>query len=303
MPKEEKLEGQDKDIDLKGYADESGVSLKRMNFGLWLAEHRRQITKTIIIALILVSAFFFIYSSYNYFAYFLAGDPNAQAPTNNLIFTSRTITEELETSPLQVFDNDGRYDLVAQISNPNDKFMASFNYCFKQGETNISCGQSFILPGEKKYVLALAQQFSGSRSELSFAIADIFWRRIDTHQIPDWSSFYAKHLDFAISDLKFTAAAVSGLSEKVNLNTVDFSLKNQTAYGYYEAPLNIFLYSGSEIIAVNRYILNNFLAGETRTVSISWPGHFNSVTRTEVVPDINIMDDGAYLKYQGSSAN
>lgn len=303
MSKEENLNGQNKDIDLKNYNDEAGVSLKRMNFGLWIAEHRRRIIKIFIISLILLSAFFFIYSSYSYIVYFISGDPNSGLIDNNLSFASRQVASDLEISALQVLDIDDHSDFVIQVSNPNDKFMANFNYCFKQGDKEIACGKAFILPSEKKNILALAQAFSGSRSELSFSISDIFWRRIDAHQIPNWAVFFNSRLDFAFSDMNFASAAASGLSDKVNLSTFDFSVKNQTAYGYYEAPLDIFLYSGSEIVAVNRYILQNFLPGETRTVKISWPGRFSSVNRTEVVPNINIMDDNVYLKYQGISAN
>jgi hypothetical protein len=303
MSKEENPNGQNKDIDLKNYNGESQGSLKRMNFGLWIAEHRRRIIKTIIIFLIALSAFFFIYSSYNYIVYFISGDPNSQMINNNLSFAARQVTTDLEIAPLQVFDNDGHSDLVVKVSNPNEKFMANFNYCFTMKETGVSCSQTFILPGESKYVFALAQEISGSRSELSFNISNVFWRRIDAHQIPDWGEFANQRLDFAVSGLNFSSAAVSGLSDKVNLSTLDFSIKNQTAYGYYEVPLNIFLYSGSEIVAVNRYILQNFLAGETRMINISWPGSFRMVNRTEVVPDINIMDDNVYLKYQGTSTN
>lgn len=303
MSKGENLNGQNKDIDLKNYNDSAGVSLKGMNFGLWVAENRRKITKIIIILLILLSAFFFIYSSYNYIVYFISGDPNSQFVINNQILSPRKVTSDLEISPLQVFSSDSRSDLAVQLSNPNDKFMANFSYCFKLGEKNVACGTGFILPSEKKYILALAAEFTGSRSELTFSVSDIFWRRIDTHQIPNWSDFYNKRLDFAVSGLNFASAAVSGLSDKVNLNTLDFSVKNQTAYGYYEAPLNIFLYNGSEIVAINRYIIQNFLPGETRSVNISWPGSFSAVNRTDVTPDINIMDDNVYLKYQGTSAN
>ena len=303
MSKEENLNAQNKDIDLKNYNDESGISLKRMNFGLWVAEHRRKIIKIIIISLILLSAFFFIYSSYNYIVYFISGDPNSQLINDNLPASPRKVTNDLEIAPLRVFANNGHSDLAAPISNPNEKFMANFSYCFKQGDTDVYCGASFILPSEKKYVLALAQEFSGSISELSFIVTDIFWRRIDAHQIPSWTDFYNKRLDFAVFDLNFAAAAVSGLSDKVNLNTLEFSVKNQTAYGYYEAPFDIFLYSGSEIIGVHRYIIQNFLPGEIRSAKLSWPGRFSGVNRTEVIPDINIMDDSVYLKYQGTSAN
>ncbi len=301
MSKGENLNGQNKDIDLKNYNDSSGVSLKRMNFGLWVAENRRKITKIIILALILISAFFFIYSSYNYIVYFISGDPNSQV--SSPILSPRKVTSDLEISPMQVFSSDSHSDLAAQISNPNDKFMANFSYCFKLKDKDVACGTSFILPSEKKYVLALATDFSGSRSELTFSVSDVFWRRIDMHQIPNWSDFYNKRLDLAVSGLNFTPASASGLSDKVNLNTLDFSIKNQTAYGYYETPLDIFLYSGSEIVAVNRYIIQNFLPGETRSVNISWPGSLGAVNRTDVIPDINIMDDNVYLKYQGTSAN
>ena len=303
MSKKENLDGRNKDIDLKNYNDKAGVGLKRMNFGLWVAEHRRRMIKIFIIFLILLSAFFFIYSSYYFVVYLTSGDPNAQLLNDNLSFSARQAPGVLEISPLQIFSGDGQADLAIQITNPNEKFLANFSYCFKLGDKDVACGQDFILPAEKKHILALASEFSGSRSEVSFSISDIFWRRIDAHQIPSWTDFYSQRLDFAISDLNFTTAALSGLSDKVNLNTLDFSVKNQTAYSYYEAPLNIFLYSGSDLIAVNRYRLQSFLSGETRAVKISWPGRFDAVNRTEVAPDINIMDNNVYLKYQGTSAN
>lgn len=303
MSKAENSEGLDKEIDLKNYEDQTGLSEKKLNFGLWIAENRRKIMKIIIISLVAISAFFFIYSSYNYIIYFISGDPNAQIISNNLTVSPRKVTEDLSVSSVRALANDGRYDLTVQISNPNAKFMANFDYCFKKGETDIVCGSSFILPGETKHVVELAQPYSGSISEISFSVSGIFWRRIDTRQIPDWAAFFGQRLDFAIFDLNYAPASVSGLSDKVNLNTLDFSIKNQTAYGYYEAPLDIFLYSGSEMIAVNRYILKNFLPGETRTVKLSWPGQFVSVNRTEVVPNVNIMDDSVYLKYQGITGN
>jgi len=310
MSKEENLNGssqgadlKNKDIDLKNYDDQSGLSVKSMNFGLWIAEHRRRIIKAIIVILILLSAFFFIYSSYNYIVYFISGDPNSQLINDNLSFATRQVTNNLEIGSLQAFDTDGHSDLLVKVSNPNEKFMATFSYCFKLAETEMNCGQSFILPNDSKYILALAQEINGSRSELSFSVSNTFWRRIDAHQIPDWGNFYNTHLDFAVSDLNFASAANSGLSDKVNLSNLGFTIKNQTAYGYYEVPLDIFLYNGSEVVAVNRYLLTNFLAGDTRDVNISWPGSFNSVNRTEVTPDLNIMDDSVYLKYQGLGAN
>jgi hypothetical protein len=37
------------EIDLKNYKDSSGVSLREMNFGLWISENRRRFIKLTII--------------------------------------------------------------------------------------------------------------------------------------------------------------------------------------------------------------------------------------------------------------
>lgn len=296
-----KNENLDKDIDLKQYRDQNGVSLREMNFGLWLAEHHRQLIKIVIVFLVAISAFFFIYSSYNYIIYFLSGDSNNQIVNDNLLSSPRKITSDLEIAPLRIFKSNARYDLAVKITNPNDKFMATFNYCFRQADKDIICGDGFILPSEEKYILGLGQDLVGSQNEAAFTITDIFWRRIDSRRIPMWDDFAESRLNFAVFNLNFSSTESSGLSEKIGLNTLEFTIKNQTAYSYYEAPLNITLFSGSELVGVNRYLLNNFLAGDERQIRISWPGNLRAVNRTEVKPDINIMDDGAYLKYQGEN--
>ncbi len=300
MSKEENINEPEREPDLREYSGESGVSLKLMNIGLWVADHRRRIFKGVIIFMISLSVFFFIYSGYGYVKYYLAGDPNANQINNNLVIP-RVETIDLEAGQMKVLSSNGHTDLLVEVFNANDKYTASFNYCFKQTGADIFCGEAFIFPGEKKFVMALAQEVTGSRSELSFVIVDTTWRRLDAHLIPNWTYFFNQRLDFAVMDVSFESGTASGLSDKLNLNTLDFSIKNQTAYGYYEAPLNIFLYSGTEVVAVNHYLLNNFLPGETRSVKMSWPGSFGSVNRTDVIPDINIMDDTVYLKYQGSA--
>lgn len=290
-----------KGIDLNNYRDSSGVSLRSMDFGLWFAENRKKFIKMTIIFLIVLSAFFFIYSSYNYIIYFISGDPNAQITDANSPISPRKITSDLEISPLQSFSSGGHYDLAAKLKNPNDKFMASFQYCFSQNGKNLACGENFILPKEEKYVLSLAQDLSDGSGGLSFQISNVFWRRIDAHKIPEWSAFLTNHLDFPVTGLNFYSAAQSGLSDKVNLNTVEFSINNKTPYSYYEVPLDILLFNGSDLVGVQKSIMENYLTGETRAIKLSWAGDLPSVTRTEVKPDINILDDNVYLKYQGGN--
>jgi hypothetical protein len=288
----------DKEADLKKYEDLSGVSLREMNLGLWLAENRRKFLKIIIIFLVAVSAFFFIYSGYNYVVYFL--DNQNSLVESSAPASPRQVTQDLQVSSPQVFANNGHYDFAIKLNNLNDKFLAGFKYCFTQAGNDLACGEDFILPGAEKYILALGREFNGVQSEIVFKLTEISYRRIDSHKIPDWENFYFDRLNFSVAGLDFTPASKANPAEKIGLNTLEFTIKNQTSYSYYEAPLNIFLFNGSELVGVNRYSLLNFLAGEERTVRISWPGNLSAVNRAEVRPDVNIMEESVYLKYQGT---
>ena len=290
-----------KDIDLKDFND-GGVSIREMRFGLWLSQKRRFFSKLVVAGLILISAFFFIFSTYNYVIYFLAGDPNDQSWADTFVSSPRKITEDLIIEPPIIFSMAGRADLVVRIKNPNEKFLANFNYCFLASGGDLACGSDFILPGEEKLVTALGLTAAESLSGASFNLSEVYWRRIDARKISDWREFSLSRLNFEISDLDFVPGERSSLSEGVSLNTIKFSLTNKSAYGYYEAPFDILFFNGQVLQGVNRVQLNNFLPGEKRSVSLSWPGNLSGVTRTEIKPSINIMDDEVYLLYRGESA-
>jgi len=288
------------DKELEKYRDDSGVSVRKMDIGLWLAENRHRIWKIAVGFLIALSAFFFVYSVYGYVIYFLSGNPTEQTASESLAKSPRQVTEDLQLFPVQVFKSDNHYDLAVKTVNPNAKFLATIEYCFRQDGQDTACGADFLLPGEEKYILALARDLNGTTAGVSFTISRVAWRRVDMRQIPDWNQFLSDRLNFAVSDIALSLASASGSAASSGLNTLFFNIKNQTAYAYYEAPLNILLFSGSELVGVNRYSLNNFLAGDSRTVSLSWVGNLRGANRAEIKPAINIMDDNVYLKYQGT---
>jgi hypothetical protein len=245
-----------------------------------------------------LSAGFFIYSSYNYFIYFFSNQAD-KLTTDSFLSSPRKVVTNLEVGAPSVFKIEERFDLAVLLKNPNDKFLANFNYCFKQGEQELDCKKNFILPGEEKYILALGQTIKNDQENVAFVIKDIFWQRINAHQIPNWSNFLAERLNFSFADINFATANNSGLSEKIGLNTLEFNINNLSPYSYYEVPLNILLYNGSELLGVHQYLLTRFLTGESRNVKISWPGNLTTVNRSEIKPDLNITESGVYLKYQG----
>ncbi len=297
MKKDEK----NKDQDLKDFQDLSGVSLKEMNFGLWLSENRKKITKIFIIFLITISAFFFIYSSYNYIIYFLTGKTEVQ--TENLISSPRNLVQEIVFGETMVYSENNSFDLAISLKNNNDNFEADFKYCFEQLGKEINCGSSFILPKSEKYILALNQKLENGTDAVSLKISDIFWSRINKRTIPDWSEFYFNHLNFLVENIEFSGNSSSGLSEEVGLSSLEFNISNLTSYSYYEVPLNILLFSNNGLVGVHRYLLDNFISGENRKIRLSWPADLEAVSRVEIVSDLNMLNPDVFKKYEGEVKN
>ncbi|MHB8904038.1 MAG: hypothetical protein ACYC40_02970 [Patescibacteria group bacterium] len=285
------------EIDLKKYQGENNVSLRNMNIGLWLSEKRTLFIRLLIIFLILLSAWFFIYSAYQYFTYFVGVPKEAPAADNNLV-SPRNLITDLKIDPPQVFKNGDKYDLTVKISNANDKFSANFDACFNLGDQELGCTKSFILPSESKYIFVLGKDIKADLKTLTYSTKNIAWQRVDAHTIPSWSDFLANRLNFSFTDISFYSINDNDYLGQSNGNILEFNVQNLSAYGYYEAPLNIALFEGSQLVSVNTYVLQNLVSGEKRNIKINWPGNYSNV-RVEIIPDINILNDGVYLKYQG----
>lgn len=271
--------------------------LRRMNVGLWLSENRKNIIKAIVVLLILISATFFIYSVYNLIIYLKAGNPADGLVDDNFVRNQNQL-QPLTLSQVQVFSNNSKSDLVILLNNSNPRFYANFDYCFKRGELEVSCGQSFILPNSEKYILAFGVETLSGGEDFSFSISRISWQRV-SREIIDYQSFHNEHLNFNIHDINFKPST-SRSSANIDLNSLEFSFENLSPYSYYEVPLNILFFDGENLKGVNRHVINNFYTGETRQISLTWTSDLREVTRTLILPEINIFNEEVFLKYRGN---
>ena len=284
------------DRELGKYKDLSGLTVQEMNIGLWIAEHRQSLSRLLVIFLIAISAIFFIYSTYSYIIYFMQGKLDNQ-PENQVV-SPRDIISPMTVAPVDIFRNQDSYDLAALIKNPNGNFSASFSYCFQQGDQETACGESFILPGEEKHILALGLKEGQPAGGVSFVVKDIFWSRVNRHLIPDWAAYRDARLNFRIADVKLYSATKSGLSETIDINSLEFTVTNDTPYSYFEVPFDILFYSGSKLVGVNRVVASNLLGGETRRIKFSWPSSMSFSGDLKIEPHIDINNKDVYMKYQ-----
>lgn len=279
------------EIDLSRYGESGGLSLGKLSFGLWFSEKRKLLNKIVIFFLIIISVSLFSYSIYNYIVYFLnSSDDDNQFLV--VVSSPKNQVADLIVSNPQAFRNNGSYDLSAFLENPNERFTATFKYCFLIDGVQFLCDNNFIFPGERKVLAAFNKEISNLQSNVSLEIENIAWQRIDNREIPNWQQYLNERLNFSLRDINLDA--------NNDLNNLSFEITNNSAYSYYEVPLNISFYRQGDLIGIHRHIVTDFTAGETRSIRLSWIANLSGVNKTEIAPELNVLDENVYKKYQGN---
>ncbi|MBI4778876.1 hypothetical protein HY797_00290 [Candidatus Falkowbacteria bacterium] len=293
---------------MENYVSTEGITTKQLEIGLWYIEHKKQLKTALIGFLILISAISWSYTIYG-FAYYIARGMGqdeilvkqlAQVNSVGHDYVMQVSAKDLMLSSVEIIkSSDKKYDLYVKLQNDNQKWWVEFDYYFIAAGRQTQKTRSYVLPADIKYLTALAEDFPYYPDDARLVIENITWRRINQHQIADWAIFKDSHLNIENTDLKFIPANASALSEKLSLNQLSFNAINHTAYNYWGVGFVILLYAGDRITAINHYVLNDFMSEQKRPVEISWPGDLGRADRVEIIPEINIMKDDIYIKYEG----
>jgi len=295
-----------KKVDIRQYRDPEGLTLEKMEIGLWLVKHRQHMINILRGFLILVCVVAWGRFLYVFGYYTVAGmrsdQKNIAAIVNTDIvghdyFIARS-PREIVSGPVELIGSaDDKYDLAVEISNENKEYWADFDYYFKVGDREFGHKRDFVLPGEKKYILDLNEDSAGIKGNITMNISRIDWTRVDPHKYHDWENYRNDHLNISVSGVKFTPAQSTVLTEKLHLNDLSFTVTNKTPFNYWQANFNILLLGSNRILGVNSHVLNNFMSGETREVSATWPGMLGNINNIVITPDINITRDDIYIKF------
>jgi hypothetical protein len=295
--KNEPIKKADK-IDIKKYEDPTGLGVKNLNLGWWLATNRRRIIKTIVITLSIISGFLVLYAVAGYIFYFSLGKEQELALEQSNFgvdlanYRAQSAAKPLEILAVKTVVNKTGYDFIAKVKNPNSKHYAIFNYCFifNSGDR---CSTSFVLPNEEKNIILFNQVIPETINNISFKTDEIKWQKLNAKNIPDWAVYEDQRLSFAISDIK--TSTYDG-----DLNYLEFSVSNDSAYAYYSVPLNIIVENNGEIIAVNRYTLSDINSRDKKEIRFYWPDISSMGGTIKIVPELNIIDNSIYKPYRAN---
>ena len=286
-------------VNIEKYKDLDGLTMKKLNFGLWYLEHKKILLNSLYIFLIIIGVvtWFLFFKTFGH--YVLIGMNEDQKLIDDMINNPGISHEQVLKMSAQaiqvksadvILNSNGTYDIVTKISNINKKYFSRFSYSFDVNNKKIGPFEGFVLPSEEKFLILLDQEFSRRPSSVNLDIKNS-WSKLDGHVIRDWAPYRDNYIDFVVENKVFSNPKESNLSEKLNLSVVEFDIINNSAYSYYLVDLDILLYSRGKLVSVSKYSLEKFISGETRHVNITWPGKVTRADLVEVHPNIDIMAD------------
>lgn len=178
-----------------------------------------------------------------------------------------------------------QFDLFAYVANPNNELGSrNFHYEFvvTDSDGNVTArknGESFILPGEKKYIVDTDVKSSSYPAKVALKIKNTSWDEFKQYQERPQLKIVNKRYTEMNSPAIFSEA--SGL------------LKNESPFDFRAIRIQILLKNESgEIIALNSTQINTVKSGENREFKALWPRKFSGqVSNVEVQPEVNVFDE------------
>jgi len=232
-------------------------------------ENKRRLFKQIFIAVIYLA----IFSGIGTGIYFLIRPtPVPPAPPAPTIYPIEKIWAQ------SFLSGPGVYSVGAKIRNPNTGFGSSaFTYTFYLYDTSgnlliAKVGQSFIWPGESKYLVEGGINSTKAPVKVELEIGEPVW-----HEVKDF-----RGIDLTVGNVSYGKGAPG--SGKFYM--VDAVATNGTSYDLNNIHISAVVFNGADLpIAVNLTVLENLKSKENRSFSIPW---FSSFPGTPARVDLNI---------------
>lgn len=274
------------------------ISKFQLKLNYWYLNNKARLKIALVVFLIAFSVGLFSYSIYQAATIVFIDDRNLNAgltelTQNNVTYVNYHRVNAPKNIEITEFTatatSEGKYDFLARVYNPNTEFAATdITFQLLAGNQIVAEKSTFILPGQEKFFAFFNQEVPAAGSP-GLNVKAVSWARQRS-----WDSFGPSRLDFQISDKQFTPAVRSGVAGAAPVGVLNFKIKNATAYSYWQVGLYIALYSGDRVVGSNFVAMENFNSGEQREMSIKFTENFPSISKIEIIPEVNILDPTIY---------
>jgi len=190
---------------------------------------------------------------------------------------------------------EGRFDFVVRVVNPNPYWaLLNFDYEFFYDGVGAGQQQGSLAPGEEKYFVALGVKSDRLPRQANWEIGNLNWR-----WVIDYPSVVDDRSRFNLSGITYAPSRATGLSERLPVSQASFTVTNASAYSYWQVPIVVLLYRGSNVVGVNQVILDQVLSGQTRSVALNWYEPLGEVTRVDARIQPNLLAASNFMSPSG----
>lgn len=163
-------------------------------------------------------------------------------------------------------------DYIVELANLSDKFGAeNIKYSFGKSQ-----GETYLLPLEKKFVIAVGENCKLSESEFKFG--DILWVEFSNTES---SGLIAQSKKYDAEDKETGGSSVSAI------------ILNKSKYDFSNVDVSVIIYDfDGNPVAVNYSQINTLLSGEERLAKVFWPNYIDkNIADIFIQASSNIMKE------------
>ncbi len=205
----------------------------------------------------------------------------------------KIVAQDIVVNGAWVIDGvDGRVDVVAQVTNPNDLYGAEhvrYTVEMRDAQGNIvgeATDETFILPAETKYILLPGLTVRGAVTSAALRIApDVQWTVFHGYQKP---RIVVLNKRYELLSSSTAYARVRGL------------VRNESPYDFARLWVKVVLKDAQGVpVAIHRTRMDVMDAGAERAFSLPWPSKITGdVVTVDVEVEANVFDvDNFRTKY------
>ncbi len=262
--------------------------------------NRLALYRVVTVVLSLVSVVFFAYAGWRGWQEVSIALSDRGAAFNRSVRTfpdytlinPRFTAQSLQIVNARVFSGGiDKYDLVAEVRNPNPRFAARFEYSFLINGQSTPPQSGFLLPGEQRPLALLGLKSGSYSANPEVQLQNITWKRISNHAIPNVSAWLGERLNFGITNFDFKSAGTETASA-----VISFTLTNNSPYSYAAPQFYVGLYDQSTLVGIIPLTIANFTSQSAKKVDLYSFAPSLSVSEVKVFPLIDLFNKDDYLE-------
>ena len=285
----------------KAYVDPTGeLSSSQLRYGLWLGRHQVLLYRLVLFLLVIGGIVTWGFSLWSWGNYIIFGIPrDAQLAFDLSHFTNYTLFHErLQPAPLQIVSVEllpggvNTFDAVAEVINPNQRWLANFSYHFVINGVATVAQDGFLLPGQSSVLVSFGSD-GGGGSAPTIEITNIHWLKISNHTVADTVAWQADRLNFVVSNFVFGRAGEN--FDSPTAQRIQFKFSNRSAFGYAAPHFAVGLYANQSLVGVIPLALDKFVSLETKDIDLRSFVPALTADSAQVFPFINVYDPAVYV--------